>query len=708
MDRRTFCLWLGLTIFASIISKIDRESASNNPTFAAQPQIPMQPIIYYISPQGNDLWSGLSPQPDKQSPVNGPFKTLEKARDAIRLLKQKTDNELKQPVKVILAGGQYFLERPFKLTVEDSGTENTPITYESDSKQPAILSGGKQIVGWQAETLNQKTVWTVTIPEVRQGKWYFEQLWVNGSRRHRARYPTQGYLKIEAVEKTANWKQGQTSFQYVPKDLPQGINWQQGEAVVLHRWVESRLPITEIDETQHRLNFSKKSVFQLDPGDLYYIENVLAVLDTPGEWYLNRNNGKLYYFPLPEEQIETVEIIAPRWENVLVLEGKAAEDLYVTHQKFKNLVFAHTHWLLPSHMAGFTQNGHSIPATISANGIQSCAWESCRITNIGNYALELFRGCQYNRIVNCQFSDLGAGGIKIGERLSNLPQISPLEVSHHNQIINNQVGNGGKFYPSAVGIRAVHSHNNHIAHNHVHNFYYTGIAVRGTWGFHKTNAYENIVEYNNVHHIGRLADGDGPILSDMGGIYTLGSQEGTIIRGNTIHDVAAVRYGGRGIYFDEGSAYIVAENNLVYRTTHGGFAQHYGKENIIRNNIFAFGEKMQIYRARRDYNLAKERQHLSMRFECNILFWDSGELMGGVTEDPTSNVVFDYNTYWSQDKREINFANLSWEQWRELGEDRNSKIANPLFISPNNKDFRLSSQSPALALGFQPNAIPLF
>jgi hypothetical protein len=705
MDRRTFCLWMGLTAFASVIAKVNQKLSEGSPLFAAQTEITMESITYYVSPQGNDLLSGLSPQlePGKK---NGPFKTVAKARDAIRQLKQASGGQLKQPVTVILAGGVYFLEKSIELTVEDSGSEATPIIYQSDRKNSAILSGGQKIVGWQPETLNGKTVWMVTIPEVRSSEWYFEQLWVNDTRRHRARYPSQGYLKIKAVEKTASWKQGQTSFQYTPEDLPEGINWQEGEAVVLHRWVESRLPIDGIDKTQNRLSFSKKSVFQLDPGDLYYIENILGLLVTPGEWYLDKKIGNLYYLPLPEERIETVEVIAPKLENVLVLKGEAVSDRYVSYLKFKDLIFTHTHWLLPEHIAGFTQNAHSVSATIRANGIQHCSWESCTVTHVGNYAVELFRGCQYNRIVNCQFSDLGAGGIKIGERVSDIPKISPLEVSHHNQIINNQVSDGGKFFHSAVGIRTVHSHNNLIAHNHVHNLYYTGIAARGTWGFQKTQAYENIIEHNYVHHIGRLANGDGPILSDMGGIYTLGSQEGTVIRGNTIHDVNGVRYGGRGIYFDEGSAYIVAENNLVYRTSHGGLAQHYGKENIVRNNIFALGEKMQIYRARRDYHLAKQRKHLSMRFECNILFWERGKLIGGVLEDPTSNVIFDYNIYWSKEQGEIYFANLSWQQWRELGEDRNSQIANPLFMSLEREDFRLSPNSPAIELGFQPNAIP--
>jgi hypothetical protein len=199
MDRRTFFSWFGLTVLASLLAKVNQKLSEGSPLFAAQTEITMKSITYYISPQGNDLWSGLAPQlePGKK---NGPFKTVEKAGDAIRQLKQASGGQLKQPITVILAGGVYFLEKSIELTVEDSGSEATPIIYQSDRTNPAILSGGKKIVGWQPETFNGKTVWTVIIPEVRSSKWYFEQLWVNGTRRHRARYPSQGYLKIKAKD----------------------------------------------------------------------------------------------------------------------------------------------------------------------------------------------------------------------------------------------------------------------------------------------------------------------------------------------------------------------------------------------------------------------------------------------------------------------------------------------------------------------------
>ena len=127
----------------------------------------------------------------------------------------------------------------------------------------------------------------------------------------------------------------------------------------------------------------------------------------------------------------------------------------------------------------------------------------------------------------------------------------------------------------------------------------------------------------------------------MGCVYTLGNQEGTVIRNNLFHDVAGLKYGGWGIYFDEGTTRILAENNLVYRTTHGGFHQHYGKENTFRNNIIALGRDAQIQRSRLE-------DHQSFRFERNIVYWNKGPLFSGSWDK--INAAFDGNTYWHVDR----------------------------------------------------------
>ncbi|MEX2607190.1 MAG: right-handed parallel beta-helix repeat-containing protein [Kiritimatiellia bacterium] len=94
----------------------------------------------------------------------------------------------------------------------------------------------------------------------------------------------------------------------------------------------------------------------------------------------------------------------------------------------------------------------------------------------------------------------------------------------------------------------------------------------------------------SVYSNGRGETGSG-MLSDMGGIYTLGLQTGTVLRNNHIHHIEALSYGAWCIYPDEGSSHLLIENNVCHSTNREIFHQHYGRENIVRNNIFAFGER---------------------------------------------------------------------------------------------------------------------
>jgi len=156
------------------------------------------------------------------------------------------------------------------------------------------------------------------------------------------------------------------------------------------------------------------------------------------------------------------------------------------------------------------------------------------------------------------------------------------------------------------------------------------------------------------------------------------------------------------IYFDEGSTHIVAENNLVYRTTHGGFHQHCGKENVVRNNIFAFARDSQVQATRPE-------EHLSFTFERNIVYWRSGPLSNSGNLR-NIKVAFDRNLYWNEEGGEIQLGDMNWDEWREKGMDVNSVIADPKFMAsekacPRAKrrdDFRLSSDSPVFKLDFVP------
>jgi hypothetical protein len=222
---------------------------------------------------------------------------------------------------------------------------------------------------------------------------------------------------------------------------------------------------------------------------------------------------------------------------------------------------------------------------------------------------------------------MGAGGVKIGETAR---KENDEEVASHNTVRDCRIAHGGRIHPAGIGVWIGHAHHNTIAHNDIFDFYYSGISGGWSWGYGPSNAHHNVYENNHVHTLGQ------GVLSDMGGIYLLGVSPGTIVRGNVFHDVQSFDYGGWGIYFDEGTTDALAENNLTYRTKTGGFHQHYGRDNLVRNNIFAFDRVSQIARTRRE-------DHLSFTFERNIVYWRDAALLRGNWSD---NFVMDRNLYW--------------------------------------------------------------
>jgi hypothetical protein len=481
----------------------------------------------------------------------------------------------------------------------------------------------------------------------------------------------------------------------------------------MNLWVDQHLPISSVDEIGQLINCSKLSSVQLAAGNLYYLEGAIDFLNQPGEWCLDPAAGRIYYFPRPGETLKNVEAVAPALTQVLRLEGHPDIEEFIERVQLRHLTFSHAEWYFPSgpkgakalggagpipepnpQLGGLGQAAYELPAAVWGQGLHRCLVRDCSFSHLGNYGLALESGCVSNLISRCEFTDLGAGGIKLGP--GTIPQ-KVANITQQNEISDCRVHDGGKVFHCGQGILLFQTPNNRILHNLIYDLYQIGMSIGWTWGYGSSLATNNLIAFNHIHHIGGRTDGDGPILSDLGGVYTLGRQPGTKIFNNLIHDIAGLDYGGFGIYFDEGSSGILAESNIVYRTTHGGFHINYGATNGVLNNIFAFGRDCQLERARNE-------NHLSLIFMFNIVYFDSGRVVSGKWQ--TNQYRIDFNDYF--DARpgakpdSLRFINSSFQSWQAAGNDQHTLFADPLFIAPRQYDFRLWSSSPALKMGFHP------
>ena len=660
-------------------------------------------VDFFVSPRGKDTWSGKPAAPGEN---DGPFATVARAREAVRaLLKLQTEP---RRVRVVLRGGTYYLDAPLEFGPDDSGTEKAPVIYAAAAGEKVVLSGGRRLEGGRWGEVNGRKAWVVNIPEVKLGQWNFRQLFVNGERCPRTRLPKQGEYRIQSLPGyTCDFLRSPTKqFVYAAGDIePAWRNLRDVEIVGITRWLDNRLPIESVNAQTRIVTFDRPSLFALlsgnEPGS-YWVENVFEALDTPGQWYLDHPRGVLYYLPRPGEEMPSAEIIAPRLTQVLRVVGRAGATVH--DLQFEGLVFAHTEWQPPADYASSLQAGIEVPGALLFDYAERCAVTGGGIEHIGNYGVEVNVGCADIEIARNQITDIGAGGIRIGhffswetdgsgqltergrQRKAAMPQ------GPHSQritVADNEIAHCGRFTAAAVGVFVGDNANNKIIHNHIYDMFYSGISVGSVQDFGPSQATGNIIEYNHVHDIGQ------GMLSDLAGIYTC-SAPGSRIAYNVVHDVVRREYGGWGIYPDEGSHDLLIQNNLIYRCQDGALFAHHNHNITVENNIFAFNRTAQVDRGGiGGFELTCQR---------NLIYYLEGKAVGdyGSGHCGPDVCAFDRNLYWNASGKPVLFANKSFSEWQAAGQDKDSLIADPLFVDPAHGDFRLRPGSPADRIGFKP------
>jgi len=687
--------------------------------------------VIYVSPEGDDRWSGRLAEANADR-SDGPMASVE---GVIRSLWQGGKGKkggmaragLRGPVAVRMRGGVYRVSEPITIP----GGFSWPIMIEPYGDEQPILDGGEPIEGWVETTLNGMAVWAADVPVVQGEPRYFRQLFVNGEPASRPKAHWEPTARVAAIPGATpgNWgTPGSDYFQAAAGDFIAKRNLGDVEVVALHFWIEERLPVVSYDPESRIVRLSRVSRCALMKSDTegarYYLDNVYEAFGEPGQWYLDREAGKVYYIPREGETLAGSEMIAARARRLLVFSGDAASGATVEHVRFRGITFRHTDWALPHtpgdeetfvHKQGRGNKGSNgqgsadVPGAIYMTGARYCAIEDCVIEDIGWYAVEVERGCVGCRVVGNTMRKLGAGGVKLN---GSTPLRSPAwntmpgplaDRNRDNRVTDNHIHDAGHVFHSAVGVLARHVNGVVIAHNEIDHLYYSGISVGWTWGYADTTTGDNRIEKNHIHHLGMGR------LSDMGGVYTLGVQPGTVIRGNHIHDIEKDEYGGWAIYPDEGSSHLIIENNLCHDTNAQAFHQHYGRENIVRNNLFAFAGEGLVALSRNDGFAA-------FSFYRNIVIADAQPIYVGGYNATVGDYPVDCfdNLFWDvggtvklagprHDKGGEELDDATLAGWQALGHDRHSLVADPKCGDVAKRDFALAADSPAVReLGFKP------
>jgi len=507
-----------------------------------------------------------------------------------------------KPIVVHVASGVYTLAKPLHFTADDGGDEKSPVSYVADEPGRAVVSGGVQMqpAGGGGDRVRYdlpgdlKVDWSVR-----------HQLFVDGRRAVLARQPNAG---------TYWYVQPGSSDKAVVKPDAQALQWLRGlsaddraraELELYHSWTTSLHHFDVADDALKLAVPAKWGPLSLGKSQRFFVENVPAALDAPGEWI---GAGRQVTY-IPEGGNAKAAAVMPVLPRLVEVAGTAAAP--VRYLSFEGLHFMYTE--SSPDEANFIdgQAAAAVGAAIEVDHARHVDIRNCQLSHLGGYGIWMRVNVADSTIDDTVIHDTGAGGIKVGTG----GQPASADVTTHNiGVTKNVVAYTGKLFPGAVGVWVGWANDNRIQNNLVARTTYAGISVGWKWGFGGPASQRNHIDRNVLFDIGQAT------LSDFGAIYTLGESPGTQITENLIREVRSYpNYGGWkglgafGIYLDEGSSGIRVLNNVVVGTDSGGFHINYGHDDLVEGNVFAGGEQAEV-------TLFHDKGGKSLDFRGNTLF----------------------------------------------------------------------------------------
>lgn len=464
---------------------------------------------FYINQKGNDSWSGTLKDANEKK-TDGPFKTIERAKKAIRTLKQT--NTFKDNVTVNIAAGRYYLSAPLNFNLIDSGLPDKEILWQGEPGAQVTISAGIPLTCKKRNTL----IWDCPVDTQPVSTAYFNtgrikgnapkfELFVNDQKLQLARWPDNdwAHIKVPVDQFT------QFSVMEALPTLIGNIKDAQVHIFPNNDWADQYTGIDFVNQSTNTIKLSAPVYYALASGRRFYVQNLPSFLNAPGEWLYDEAVKKISFIP-PKEMKPTVAMLSSL-PNILIADS-------VSYLTFKNISFQ-----------------HSTGTAITVIGSNNIVMDHLEVNSVGGKGVEIKNG-QNVQLTNSKIHHTGGMGVDVlgGDRAT-------LKASGH-VIHNNYIHHMGTVlltYNAGINVAGVGTK---IMHNLLEQGAHSAITIGGN---------EHLIEKNEIHHFCLQA-------SDCGAIYTGRdwSSRGSVIRNNYIHDI--IGYGMKSVD--------VAKNQVVYET----------------------------------------------------------------------------------------------------------------------------------------------
>jgi hypothetical protein len=644
-----------------------------------------KPASLSVAQNGNDAWSGELSEPNAAG-TDGPFKTIERARDAIRAM--KTAGGLPRGgVIVQIHGGTYYLEKTLEFTAEDSGMAEAPIVYSGFANEEVRLVGGKFVNNFAAvqdaavlerldpaarEHVVQADLKALGIANFGSPSGDGLELFFNEQPMTLSRWPNEGFVRIvDLVEKDEHKIHGIPGSK-VGKFIYDGDRpnrWIGEKDAWLHGywfwdWSDQRQKIESIA--------SEKSILAVVPpyhgygyrkGQWYYAFNVLAELDSPGEWYLDRETGILYF-----------------WPPAPVAEGRTVVSVLDNNLVAKDV----SHWTVRKVTFEASRN-----TAVSVSGGAHNRIAACVIRNVGGAAVGI-NDSPDSCVYGCDMYQMGKGGISLtGGNRTTLTSANLVAENNH----IHHYSRWSRMYNAAI---ALHGVGNRAVHNLIHDAPHMAIAFGGN---------DHVIEFNEIHNVCEESNDAGAMYA--GRDWTM---RGQVIRYNYLHQINGFEAKGCvGVYLDDMFASASIHGNIFHQVTSAAFIGG-GRDNTVENNVFVDCSPA-LHIDARALGWAYETADNWIKEEK-----EKGTISGIAYNKPPYSVRFPQLINIMNDEPKAPKGNLiarnicvggRWDDVEEKARgyqtfQDNLLNVDPHFVDAANKDFRLKDDSPAWKLGFKP------